>query len=111
MCLVHTVLPSTLKAAGTTYSDAVDVGELNEALILTNITAVSGTTQTYDATLQQSVDGSTWFDRADVFAQLTGISKQIVKITNFGRYLRMKFVVGGTGTPKVTVTVQLVGKD
>jgi hypothetical protein len=109
--MVHTVLPSTLKGAGTTYSDSVDVGELFEALILTNITAAGGASQTYDVTLQQSPDNSVWFDRDDTFARLTGVSKQVVKITNFGRFLRLKFVVGGTGTPTVTATVQLVGKD
>jgi hypothetical protein len=110
-CQVHTILPSTQKGAGTSYSDSYDAGEFIEALILTNITAVSGSTQAYDVTLQQSPDDSVWFDRDDTFARLTGVSKQVVKITNFGRYLRLKFVVGGTGTPKVTATVQLVGKD
>jgi hypothetical protein len=52
-----------------------------------------------------------WFNLADSFTQFTDTGKLLVKITNFGKYLRLVLTVGGTDTPLMTTTAQIVGKD
>lgn len=109
-CQVHTLYASALIDSGTTYSTALDAGEYYEGIILINLTAETGTA-TFDVTLQFSTDNSTWFDQSDSFTQMTAVGKQTKKITNFGKYIRLKMVVGGSSSPDFTGTVTFIGKD
>jgi len=109
--MTHVLQASAALEEGDNYTSGFNVGELLEAVILINVTARSGTSPTLDTVLQTSPDNSTWFDMADSFTQLTDVAKLLVKITNFGKFIRLKLTVGGTNTPTMTTAVYLAGKD
>jgi hypothetical protein len=110
--IVHNLRSAAVLGSGANYTEWKDVGELSEALIITNVTAKSGTSPTLDTVLQTSPDkGTTVFDMADSFTQITDVAKQVVKITNFGKWIRLKQTIGGSATPTLTMTVDLVGKS
>lgn len=94
----------------TGQSVAVDLTEYDEAVLLLDVTAASGTSPTLDIKLQTSHDGDDWYDLGDAFAQQTGVAKpDALKITNFGSNVRAVWTIGGT-TPSFTFSLQLVGK-
>jgi hypothetical protein len=48
-----------------------------------------------DVTIQVSPDNTTWYTHTAV-AQITATGQYRAAVTNFGNYLRIKYVVGGT---------------
>lgn len=110
-CQVHTIYSLTATDSGTTNTSSLNIGEYNEGMVLVNYTAESGTNPTLDITAQTSPDNSTWFNMADSFTQMSAIGKQVIEMSNFGKYIRFALVVGGSGTPTVTVQIDFVGKD
>jgi hypothetical protein len=103
-----------------TYTDGVDVSGYEEALVFLNATAKTGTSPTLDVKIQGSWDGTTYCDFptaaaasspcAFAFAQLTTTGTSMLRISNFGKFIRLAYQVGGTGTPTYTFEVQFVGK-
>ena len=91
---VITFLASGTYTAATAYSTGFDVSAYTEAQILTNITAEAGTS-TLDITVQTSDDNSTYYDHTSC-TQRTATGQYRTAITNFGKYVRLKYVVGGT---------------
>lgn len=107
-------LPFTLlsSAARTTSgsSDYVDVSNFAEMVALLDVTAASGTSPTLDVKFQTSDNGTDWFDLpSDAFTQSTAGVKKALKLSNFGRYVRASYTIGGT-SPSFTFSLRLVAK-
>jgi capsid protein len=88
------MLSSGTYTAATAYSSPYDVSASIEGQILINVTAESGTS-TLDITVQVSDDNSTWYTHTAI-AQITATGQTRQAITNFGKYIRIKYIVGGT---------------
>ncbi|HUX54266.1 MAG TPA: hypothetical protein VMV56_07625 [Williamwhitmania sp.] len=107
---IITLLSSSTKTASS-ETDHKDLGSFNEGVACINLTALSGTEPTLDLTLQFSPDLENWFDDPDtVFYQMYGTGKQVVRFSNFGKYVRLKYVLGGTD-PSFTFSIDLLMKD
>lgn len=100
----RTMLSSGTYTAATGYSSGYDVSAYSEGEILVNVTAESGTS-TLAITAQDSDDNSTYYDHTNVFkgpglddysAEITATGQYRMPIANFGKYVRLKYVVGGT---------------
>ena len=100
---------ATVTPAGTSYSSGQLVGSYIEALILVNATALTAGT-TLDITIETSSDDTTYYPALSTLTQMTTATTQIKAITNFGKYIRTKKVVAGTGTPSVTFSITGVFK-
>ena len=91
---VITLLSSGTYTAATGFSTAFDVSSYAEGQIFTNVTAEADAS-TLDITVQVSPDNSVWYTHTAV-AQITATGQYRAAVTNFGNYLRIKYVVGGT---------------
>jgi len=100
---VITFLSSGTYTAATAYSTGFDVSAYYEGQILTSITAEAGTS-TLDITVQTSDDNTTYYDHTSC-TQRTATGQYRTAITNFGKYVRLKYVVGGTSFTFQTVGV------
>ena len=89
-----TFLSSGTYTAATGYSTAFDVSSYAEGQIFINVTAEADTS-TLDVTVQTSPDNVTWYTHTAV-AQISATGQYRQPITNFGNYLRIKYIVGGT---------------
>lgn len=89
-----TYLASATVTAGTTNSTGFDVSAYNEGQILISVTAESGTS-TLDVTVQVSDADATYYDHT-ACSQITATGQYRCAVTNFGKYVRLKQVVGGT---------------
>lgn len=87
---------------------SVDFEGALEAVILLNVTEVSGTTPTLDVTIQESVDGVVWMTLFS-FAQKTGAGTEVKKTSAFARFLRASWVITGT-TPSFTFSLKANAK-
>jgi hypothetical protein len=91
---VITFLSSGVKTAATAQSTAFDVSSYTEGQIFIDVTVEVATT-TLDITIQTSPDNVTWYTHTTV-GQISAIGQTRQPITNFGNYLRINYVVGGT---------------
>jgi hypothetical protein len=92
---VKTLLSSATYSAGSAaYSSGFLVSAYNEGQLLVNVTAESGTS-TLDIVIQTSDDNSTYYDHTTC-AQITATGQYRFAVTNFGKYVRLKYTVGGT---------------
>ena len=91
---VITFLASGTRTAATAQTTGFDVGAYTEGQILVNVTAEAGTS-TLDITIQTSDDNSTYYDHTSA-SQITATGQYRTAITNFGKYVRLEYVVGGT---------------
>jgi len=91
---VIALLSSGIKTAATAQSTAFDVSAYTEGQIYIDVTAEAGTS-TLDITIQTSPDNATWYTHTTV-AQITATGQTRQAVTNFGNYLRINYVVGGT---------------
>lgn len=87
-------LSSGLKTAATAQSSAFDVSSYAEGQIFIDVTAEAGTS-TLDITIQTSPDNATWYTHTTV-AQITATGQTRAAVTNFGNYMRIYYIVGGT---------------
>lgn len=110
---VHSLLASALRA-GTGYSNPINASEYKEAVFLLDVTTKEGTNPTLDLTLQLSPDNPTadnWFDTASVFTQsVAEVKRVLAAASGLGLYVRFKYVIGGTNTPKFTFSLKGVFK-
>jgi len=88
------LLSSGTYTAATSYSTAFDVSSYAEGQIFINVTAEADTS-TLDVAVQVSPDNSVWYTHTTV-AQITATGQYRTALTNFGNYLRIKHIVGGT---------------
>lgn len=91
---VISFLSSGIKTAATAQSTGFDVSAYKEGQIFIDVTVEAGTS-TLDVTIQTSPDNATWYTHTTV-GQITAIGQTRTAVTNFGNYLRINYVVGGT---------------
>lgn len=91
---VITFLASGTRTAATAQSTGFDVGAYIESQILVNVTAEAGSSE-LTITVQTSDDNSTYYDHTEMSViSATGQYRQA--ITNFGKYVRLEYVLSGT---------------
>jgi hypothetical protein len=91
---VITFLASGAKTAATAQSTGFDVSAYTEGQILVNVTTETGTS-TLDITIETSADNSTYYTHTTM-SQITATGTVRQAITNFGKYVRINYTVGGT---------------
>lgn len=94
----------------TGQTDAIDVSGADELSLFLSVTVASGTSETLDVVIQDSPDGLLWYDK-ETFTQATGLTSEAKRSTNFGRFVRVKYTIGGTDTPTFTFEVKAVGRN
>jgi len=87
-------LSSGLKTTATAQSTGFNVSAYTEGQIFIDVTAEGGVS-TLDITIQTSPDNAIWYTHTTV-AQITAIGQYRAAVTNFGNYMRINYVVGGT---------------
>ena len=92
--VVRTFLASGLRTAATAQSTGFDVSAHIECHILVNVTAESGSS-TLDIIIETSDDNSNYYTHTTM-SQITATGKVRQAITNFGKYVRINYTVGGT---------------
>jgi len=93
----------------TGQSGAIDVSGLNEASIFLNVSVVAGTNPTIDVIIEDSPNGTDWYTLA-TFTQKTAAAKDSKRITNFAKFLRANYTIGGTENPSFTTEILAVGR-
>jgi len=89
-------------------TNSYDFGDASECLVLVNVTAVSGVNPTLDITVQVSYDNSTWHDHTDL-RQIIKAGNYPESITEFGKYVRLSYVIAGTN-PSFTFQIKTLRK-
>ena len=89
-----TILASGTYTAATAYSSSFNVEAYIEGLIFIDVTAESGTS-TLDIIIEISPDDSEWYTHTTI-SQISATGNTLQAITNFGKYIRAKYTVGGT---------------
>jgi len=93
-----------------TETTPVNVAGWIEGLLFIDITAVSGTSPTLDITVEVGPESDDLYPAHTTVSQITTTGKvPPVKLTNFGEWLRLKMVVGGT-SPSFTLKAIFQGK-
>jgi hypothetical protein len=87
-------LSSGIKTATTAQSTGFDVSAYTEGQIFIDVTVEVATT-TLDITIQTSPDNAVWYTHTTV-GQISAIGQTRATVTNFGNYMRINYVVGGT---------------
>lgn len=97
-----TFLASGTRTAATAQSTGFDVSAYHEGQILVNVTAESGTS-TLNIIIETSDDNSNYYTHTTI-SEISATGKTRTAITNFGKYVRINYTVGGT-----SFTFALVG--
>jgi len=92
--LAITFLSSGVKTAATAQSTAFDVSAYIEGQLFIDVTVEAGAS-TLDITVETSPNNSTWYTHTTV-GQISATGQTRAAITNFGNYVRINYVVGGT---------------
>lgn len=101
---VITLLPSASRGDNGVSGNGIFVGENQEAVFYLNVTAASGTTPTLDVVIEDTIDGTNW-DTVASFTQATTTGREVRRASNFSRYMRVSYTLGGT-TPDFTFSVK-----
>lgn len=101
---IVTFLPSASRISSGSSVNSIYSGENSEAIVYLDITDVSGTTPTLDVVIEDSIDGTNW-DNIETFTQASTTGRQIKRIGNFSRYMRINFTIGGE-SPDFTFSVK-----
>lgn len=104
------MLPSAARTA-TVAGDWFDVGDAHTLRLLLDVTAASGTTPTFDVTVQTRKDASDASPRSvGTFTQKTTTGTERKAFCGFDRQARVNVTIGGT-TPSFTasITGEMVG--
>ena len=91
---VTTFFASGVRTAATAQSSGFDVSAYHEGQILVDVTAESGVS-TLDIIIETSDDNSTYYTHTTI-AQISATGQTRQAITNFGKYVRINYTVGGT---------------
>ena len=91
---VITFLASGTRTAATSQSTGFEVSQYAEGNIFVNVTAEAGVS-TLDITIEISDDNSTYYTHT-AMAQISATGQYRQAITNFGKYIRIKYTVAGT---------------
>jgi hypothetical protein len=75
--------------------------------VVLNVSGSSGTSPTLNVVVEQSVDGTTWTNKA-TFAQRTGAGSETLTISPpYQDRLRVRWTIGGSASPTFTFSVAL----
>jgi hypothetical protein len=107
--LLETLVESAVRTANGD-SGAIDGwGSTSKIRAQLEVTAASGTGQTLDVVIEDTVDGTNWNTIA-TFAQIAAPGREIINITSpFANKLRVRWTVGGT-SPSFTFSVKTFSK-
>ena len=90
-------------------STPFDVGRFTEALIFIDVTAASGASPTLDFDIEAGpADDALGYIHTGA-AQITGTGKTLVRLTNFGKWLRLSWDIAGS-SPSFTFEAKLAVK-
>jgi len=98
----------------TGITPVMDVSDFTEMYLTLIVSSVSGTNPTFDLFLQHSADGRIWSvlhddNKQGVFPRMTGVGTRTIRVTNFAKYIRAKWTIGGTN-PLFTVNFETSGR-
>lgn len=108
--LLTTVLLASGARTASGEGSSVDLGNTKELVVTLDVSAASGTTPTLDAKLQHSPDGVKWSDLGTAFGQKTGVSREVKAFTQYHRYVKVVYTIGGT-SPSFTFSVEATAKE
>jgi len=112
LTIIDEMLPLQARSTGGT-TNVFRVDEAIEALLFVRVTAVSGTTPTLDIKVQTSPDLVNFFDLPAAFATISTVptvdNPAPLKLLNFGKWIRVKYVIAGT-TPSFTFSLHVARK-
>ncbi len=106
------VMLGSAARTATTSGDWLDVGDAHTLRLLLDCTAISGTDETLDVTVETRKDASDASPRTvGAFAQLLAAGSARKAFSGFDRQVRVTATLGGTGGPAFTCSVsgELVG--
>lgn len=106
----HLNLFKSAEVTETSQTAAIDVSGADELSVFLSVTAASGTSPTLDVVIQDSPDGLLWYDK-ESFTQATAVTSEAKRLTNFGKFVRVKYTIGGTDTPTFTFEVKATGRN
>jgi hypothetical protein len=87
-------------------SPVIDVGAYSGAAFTIQVTAVAGTNPTLDVQVQDCQDSTTnYCTPMQMAPQFKGTGTQLVRVHGFGRWMRVVWNIGGTGTPSATFSI------
>lgn len=86
---------------------AFDISRMHSGVFYLSVTAVTGGADTLDVKLQDSPDGTTWYDVGTAFTQATAATSERKALTNLGRFIRAVSTVGAGATVSFTVKATL----
>lgn len=101
----------TFHAAGVTEtangaSTVIDVGAYTGSDFTIKVTALTGTNPTLDVAAQACQDSTTAYcTNLEVAPQFTATGEVQIHTKGFGRYMRVVWNIGGTGSPSATFSV------
>ena len=110
LCVVHTLLASAERAAGTVTSEWKKIGWAIEAQLGISVTAENGAA-TLNVTIQTSPDKGITVYTHTTCTEIDAVGTQLNKLTNMGQWIRVSAVVAGTSTPKFTYSITLTPKS
>lgn len=97
-------LPSSARTVSSNSGNGQYVGDNRNAVIYLDVTAVSGSSPTLSVVIEDTIDGVT-YDAVDTFTTVTGVTRALKRITNFSRYMRISYTIGGS-SPSFTFGVR-----
>jgi len=99
------ILAPSVARTATGGGEIYDTGEAKEFVVTLDVSAASGTTPTLDVKLQHSAYDSVYQDLSTAFTQKTAVSKETKVFTQFHRYVKATWTIGGT-TPSFTFSIK-----
>jgi hypothetical protein len=116
ICQRKTILASAQHGAAGGQSNWFRVDDVKEALLFILVSAKEGTNPTLDITIQTSPEDIDTPSPRDAFVldnvlTITDVVNQVQKISNFGKWIRISYAIGGTNTPKFTFEIKWIGKS
>ena len=92
-------------------SAALDIAIHDEMVAFLDVSAASGTSPSMVVSFEYSPDNIMWFDSGVAYTAITAVARPAVKqLTNFGRWVRAKWVITGT-TPSLTFSLSIIAKN
>lgn len=99
---VFSFAASAARTASGNCACSLDLGGASELVVFLDIAAASGTSPTLDVRVE-IFDGTNWYTHTS-FPQKTAAGRDVLKLNNFGKDVRVAWTIGGT-SPSFTFAV------
>ena len=99
---VNVIVDKDVTLDATTTGTGCLVERYAELLAILDVTAVAGTNPTLDVAIQVSADDAVYIT-VQSFSQITSTGTVYKALTNFGKWVRLVYTIGGTDSPSFTV--------